>query len=97
MSSLKEKLRLLKLKCGTGIFTFSMPGMLTSTWGLATKDPVLLVGGGTLVVAGIVANAVLEHRIMKADAPLSYVHSMRKRLKPREYAGKMIELNLSGI
>lgn len=97
MASLKDKLRLLKLKCGTGIFTFSIPGMLTSTWGLATKEPVLLLGGGSLVLAGIVANAVLEHRIMKADAPLSYVHSMRKRLKPREYAGKMIELNLSGF
>jgi hypothetical protein len=34
---------------------------------------------------------------MKADVPLSYVHSMRERLKPREYAGKMIELNLSGV
>ncbi len=97
MASLKDKLRLLKLKCGTGIFTFSMPGVLTSTWGLATKEPVLLLGGGTLVLAGIVANAVMEHRITKADAPLSYVHSMRKRLKPREYAGKMIQLNISGI
>ena len=97
MASLKDKLRLLKLKCSTGIFTFSMPGMLTSTWGLATKEPALLIGGGTLVLAGVVANAVLENRSMKADAPLSYVHSMRKRLKPKEYAGEMIKLNLSGI
>ena len=97
ISSLKAKLGALKLKCGTGIFTFSMPGMLTSTWGLATQNPILLIGGGTLVVAGIVANTALEHRVTKGDAPLSYVHSMRTRLKPKEYAGKMIELNLSGI
>ena len=57
MVSLKDKLRLLLLKCGTGIFMFSMPGMLTSPWGLATKEPVLLLGGGTLVLAGIVINA----------------------------------------
>ena len=97
MSSFKAKLKALKLKCGTGVFTFSMPGMLTSTWGLATKDPVLLIGGGTLVVVGIVANATLEYRVMKGDAPLSYVHSMRKGLRPKEYARKLIELNLSGI
>lgn len=97
MSSLKDKLRLLKLKCGAGIFTFSMPGMLTSTWGLATKEPVLLLGGGALVLAGIVGNSVLENRITKAETPVSYVHSIRERLKPREYAGKMIQLNLSGI
>lgn len=97
MSSLKTKLKLLKLKCSTGVFTFSIPSMLTSSWGLATDNSALLIGGGTFVLAGIVANTVLEYRAIKGDAPLSYVHSMSKHLRPKEYAGKMIELKLSGI
>jgi hypothetical protein len=48
------------------------------------------------VLAGIAANAALERRLAKADAPVSYVHSMREQLKPKEYAGELIELGLSG-
>ena len=43
------------------------------------------------------ANALLERWLVKADAPVSYVHSMRKQLKPKTYAGKLIQLELSGV
>ncbi len=57
----------------------------------------MLFGGGALVLAGIAANALLERGLVKADAPVSYVHSMRKQLKPKEYAGKLKRLQLSGL
>lgn len=94
MAGFKEKLKLLKLKCATGIFTFSLPGVATADWGLASKDPRVLIGAGSLVVAGVVTNAILERRIAKAEAPLAYVHSIRRELKPKEYAGELIQLNL---
>lgn len=55
-----------------------------------------MMGGGALVLAGIAGNAALERWLAKADAPVSYVHSMRRQLRPQEYAGKLIELELSG-
>ncbi len=97
MAGFKKKLKLLKLKCANGIFTFSLPSIVTADWGFASKDPRVLIGAGSLVVAGVIANAVLEHGIAKADAPLAYVHSMRKELKPKEYAGELIQLNISGL
>jgi hypothetical protein len=97
MACFKKKLKLLKLKCANGIFTFSLPSIVTADWGLGSKDPRVVIGAGTLVVAGVIANAVLEHGIANADAPLAYVHSMRKELKPKEYAGELIQLNISGL
>lgn len=96
MKALKKKFSLLNLKTGTGIFTFSMPGLVTAAWAATNHNPAVMMGGGALVLAGIAANAVLERWLTKADAPVSYVHSMRRQLKPKEYAGKLIELELSG-
>jgi hypothetical protein len=97
MVALKQRFQLLNLKCGNGIFTFSLPGWVTAAWGLGTDNPAVLIGGGVLVLAGVAANAVLEHRMAKTDAPVSYIHTMRKQLKPKEYAGELIQMSISGI
>lgn len=97
MAALKKRFALLNLKTGSGIFTFSMPGLVTVAYAVMHHNPAVMIGGGTLVLAGIAANAALERWLTKADAPVSYVHSMRKELHPKEYAGKLIELELSSI
>ncbi|HLG98281.1 MAG TPA: hypothetical protein VKX49_18340 [Bryobacteraceae bacterium] len=97
MVALKRKFALLNLKNGSGIFTFSMPGLVMEAYASAHHNPAVIIGGGALVLAGIAGNAVLERWLTKADAPVSYVHSMRKELKPKQYAGKLIELKLSSI
>lgn len=97
MDALKKKFGVLNLKTGTGIFSFSMPGLVTTIYATAKENPAVMFGGGALVLAGIAANALLERWLVKADAPVSYVHSMRKQLKPKEYAGKLIQLQLSGL
>lgn len=94
MEVLKKKFGVLNLKTGTGIFSFSMPGVFTLFCGTAKDNPTLMFGGGALVLAGIAANAWLERWHVKADAPISYVHSMSKQLKPKEYAGNLIQLQI---
>jgi hypothetical protein len=97
MDALKKKFGLLNLKTGTGIFSFSMPGLITTVYAAAKENPAVMFGGGALVLAGIVANALLDRWLINADVPVSYVHSMRKQLKPKTYAGKLIELKLLGV
>jgi hypothetical protein len=97
MDALKKKFGVLNLKTGTGIFSFSMPGLITTFYATAKENPAVMFGGGVLVLAGIAANALLERWLIKADAPVSYVHSMRKQLKPKENAGKLVQLQLSGL
>jgi hypothetical protein len=87
----------LNLKTSAGIFSFSMPGLVTTIHGTAKNNPTVMLGGGALVLAGNAANALLERWLVKADAPVSDVHSMRKQLKPKEYASKLIQLQLSSL
>jgi hypothetical protein len=94
---LEKKLTLLKLTTGAGIFSVSIPGWMTALYGAAKGNPGVMLGGGALVVAGIAAKARMEHWLLKDDAPVSYVHSMRQQLKPKTYAGELIQLELSGI
>jgi hypothetical protein len=97
MDALNKKFALLNLRTGSGIFTFSMPGLITAAYAVTQHNPAVMIGGGALVLAGIAVNCALERWLAKADAPVSYVHSMRKELKPKEYAGRLIELELSNI
>ena len=97
MHALRKKFGVLNLKTATGIFSFSMPGLITTIYASAKQNPAVMFGGGALVLAGIVANAMLERWVIKADAPVSYVHSMRRQLKPKEYASSLIQLQLSGL
>ena len=97
MSSLEMRLGALKLKCGNGVFSFSLPGALVGSWGLKTDNPAVLIGGGTLVIAGIIVNSVLDHWIARSDSPLRYVHSMRNNLQPKEYARKMADLTFACV
>ena len=91
---MKKKLTLLKLTTGTGIFSVSAPGWITAVYG-GKGNPSVMLGGGALVVAGIAAKARMEHWLLKDDAPVSYVHSMRQQLKPKTYARELIQLELS--
>jgi hypothetical protein len=93
---LKKKFGLLNLKTGTGIFSFSIPGLVTTIYANAKESPAVMLGSGALVLAGTAINAMWERWLIKADAPVSYVHSMRKQLKPKDYAGELIQLHLSG-
>jgi hypothetical protein len=97
MSAFDNKLGALGLKTATGIFSFSVPGALTATWGFATKDPHLLLLGGGLALAGIVGNAVMDRKVARKESPLSYVHSLRRGMSPQKYATDLIELHLRGI
>jgi hypothetical protein len=94
---LKKRLALLKLTTGTGIFSVSAPGWITAVYGAAKGNSSVMLGGGALVVAGIAAKAGMEHWLLKDDAPVSYVHSMRQQLKPKAYAGEFIQLELSSL
>jgi len=97
IKTLRKKLALLKLTAGTGIFSFSIPGWVTTLYGAAKGNPSVMIGGGSLVLAGMAAKAGLEHWLLKDDAPVSYVHSIRQQLKPKTYAGELIQLDLAGI
>lgn len=97
ISLLQKKLSLLKLTCGKGVFSFSMPGWVPATaWGLGVTNPAVLIGTGALVLAGVIVGSQLEQRIAKGDAPFAYIHSVRDKLTPRDYANRLIQLNLTG-
>jgi hypothetical protein len=68
METLEKKFSLLNLKTGTGIFTFSVPGLVTAASAALNHNPAVMIGGGALVLAGIAANAALERWLAKADA-----------------------------
>jgi hypothetical protein len=94
MDTLKKKFDVLNLKTGAGIFSFSMPGLVTTVYAATKENPAVMFGGGALVLAGIAANALLDRWLVKAETPVSYVHSMCRQLKPKEYASKLIQLEL---
>jgi hypothetical protein len=96
ISVLASKLKLLKLTCAQGIFSMSVPGYMTAAWGFGATNLAVLIGTASMVVTGMAVHSLMERGIAKADAPLSYVHSIRDHLAPKAYARKIIQLNLSG-
>ena len=97
IEALEKKLRLLKLTCGKGVFSFSMPAAATgAAWGLGLTNPAALFGVGSLVIAGLIVGSRFENRIAKADSTVAYIHSLRTALAPHEYGKKFIQLNLGG-
>jgi hypothetical protein len=73
MSAFETKLSALKFKTATGIFSFSVPGILTGTWGLATTNPHLLLTGGALALLGLCRDyAVVLEKIPELRAALRF-------------------------
>jgi hypothetical protein len=64
--------------------------------GLGLSNPLTLVGTLGAALAVTVGKSVVEHQVITRDSSLGYVHYLRTELTPEEYAGRIIELNLSG-
>lgn len=97
VSSLDKKLRLLKLTSGRSIFSASIPTSVAgAAWGLGITNPFALVTVGALVVTGMLISSRFEHQLAKADSTVAFIHSLRKRVAPKVYARKFVELNLAG-
>ena len=97
VKKLETRLRLLKLSCVPACFGVSLPSWATAAWGLSLSNPLALVGTLGAVLAVTVGKSVVEHQVITRDSSLGYVHYLRTELAPEEYAGRIIELNLSGL
>jgi hypothetical protein len=97
IASLEKKLGLLKMTCGRGIFSLSLPAWTTgAAWGLGVTNPATLMAVGSFVVTGMLLSSRFEQQLAKADSTVSYIHSLRNYLTPKAYAEEFVSLNLTG-
>jgi hypothetical protein len=96
VNRLESKLRLLNVACAPAVFGVSLPGWLTTAWGLGVTNPVSLFGTLGVVLAVVIVKSVGERKLVAEENTVGYVHYMRKHLTPHQYAEDLVQLNLSG-
>ena len=93
-----DKLRAAKIAFGSALFSVSIPSWVTAEWGMHMTSPsAWLVSAGAVAVSGVVIKSIFDHGAAKRTNPMTYLLNVKKRLKPKAEATRIISLKIKAL